>query len=523
MAGNTLPNGRYQPAIGEKGWGVKFNENIALDDALETVVDGHTTAITALQNTPAPSTLVPTADEVLSGKWKFENGLFTGDSALVAQGVYQSDTTLLPVSVSNTTTSTVVAQYTLAADAYSGGDQVKVLAVGTFSNTSGSPVTVTPTFVFGTISSTGEAGSFASKSTPYHWRLEMGVSVSSPEAQVVTLRLVIDKDTGPETWSAQFPSTLILSTARIMSLAIALGTASANATFALTAGQVLRTPPSPAQVSAVLWWPDYQSVSAPNATVQGIWYREQEPNNPGVAGALQTDRISVLDAASVPGSGNYKPLGNCLKVTLQPANATPGGADGDIQGGGFNRSEVYDRFSQFGGNADPSLWPDPVGSERWYGFSMFLPVDHVLTTGSEWYTFTQWKGQFGGSPPVSMEINKSNFRVGGTRQSNYPGAGNIGAVTLGVWNLFVVGIKFSTSAGTGWVEAYRNGALVLPRQSVSTMDVYQGHADPTYFKQGIYRTSAWTVTHTSYFGGSVVGRKKNDVIAKLKDLIAMPA
>lgn len=520
----TTSHGAKKYTTGEQGWGVGFNINADLLEGSLATQEEHDAAIAALEAAPEPTLNVST-DQAIEGHWQFNGGLSIEDIELVAQGAYQADTMLPPVTVTDTTTNTVVASYATVVDAYSAGDIVKVVAAGTYTNGTGSAVTITPTLTFGSITSAGAAGTFPDNDLPYQWRLEMQMTVSNPELQEITARLVVLKDTGEELWQARFPSTLSLALTRTFSLAIAMGTADEDSTWVTTQGQVLRTPPSPGQVSPVLWWPDYDSVGEEgDDTVQGVWFREQEPNNPGSGGTIQTDRITIIPPEDVPGTGNYKPLGNCMKVMLQRKESSSGANDGDVQGGSYNRSEVYDRYPS--GNASstpPEQWPDPVGAERWYAFSLLLPTDHEFdSTGSKWFTFTQWKQFHGGSPTLAMEINRSNFRIGGTRQGSFPAAGAIGAATTNVWNLFVVGIKWSTSSGSGWIEAYRNGAQVMSRQHVATMDKYSGVADPIYLKQGIYRTAAWTNVATLYFGPTVVGRKKNDVLAKLPDLYTMP-
>jgi hypothetical protein len=146
-------------------------------------------------------------------------------------------------------------------------------------------------------------------------------------------------------------------------------------------------------------------------------------------------------------------------------------------------------------------WPDRVGSERWYSFSVFVPDTFPVASDTRWLDFTQWKGYAGGTPPLALEIKRSNFRLGGARANSglIPNDGQLGSIAFGVWTRFTVGIHFSTSADDGWVEVYKNGAVKLPRTSVATMDTFDGGPDPVYLKQGIYRSSAWTVRQALYF------------------------
>jgi hypothetical protein len=184
----------------------------------------------------------------------------------------------------------------------------------------------------------------------------------------------------------------------------------------------------------------------------------------------------------------------------------PGGDISD-SGGDYatSRTEVYARFAPFSTDP-PETWPDPVGSERWYSWSQYVPSDFPTNadTANYWTLTTQWKGAFGGSPPFSIEIVNNSYRFGGTRTyrgpSVIPNVGNIGALNKGQWTQFTVGFKWSTTT-TGWVEVWRDGAQVIARTAVDTMDLKVDGvtADPVYFKQGIYRSTNWTGTQIIYY------------------------
>lgn len=260
-------------------------------------------------------------------------------------------------------------------------------------------------------------------------------------------------------------------------------------------------------------------------------------------------------------------------------------ATGDVnpQAGFSSRTEVYDRFPAGGGSTPPLNWPDPVGSERWYGISYFLPADMDLTSdaygGSNWLDITQWKGQFGGSPPRALGLDPAGD---GTAKWVIDHDGGVlhtlGAVKLGQWNRFVFGYKWGTTAATGWSVIYLNGEQVFAQTAEATLDangststtatvvqasaeitvadatniqlgdtvtnatgpipkgalviaktgttitldqtatadsagvtVSLQHADPIYFKNGIYRTTAWKVAHTIHIGPPKIGTTIDDV------------
>lgn len=273
-------------------------------------------------------------------------------------------------------------------------------------------------------------------------------------------------------------------------------------------GPVIQGPPIET-ITVPLWKTDYDTAGLTTAGTNGAWPHEQPPKAPGLSGTVQSSRISIVSA---PGSGPRKPSGNAMKIELRPYSATNPGttspADGDINtSGSANRVEVYGRYpSSSATSTPPENWPDPVGSTRWYGFSVCVPVGFVQSTNN-WLTCTQWKGFYGGSPPQALEIDANHFELGGTH-----GRRDLGAITLGAWTDFQFGYHWSTSPADGWVEVWRDDVNVLPRESRATMDTTSGHADPIYFKQGIYRTSAWAATHTLYFGPVKVGLLRSDVL-----------
>lgn len=262
---------------------------------------------------------------------------------------------------------------------------------------------------------------------------------------------------------------------------------------------------------SLLYEMDYSTALDTNSIVPP-WTQEQEPNyyDPSI------NRMTIVESPSVPGGGPYKPIGRCMRVELRPYSATNPGtlipADGDIcdtSGYLANRSEGFIRA------ADPfstpaASWPDPVGTERWYAWSFYLPVGFPTdATGANWLFITQWKGRDGGTPPFEIAVKRSNIQLSGTRTfaSLLPNDGTLAAITTGSWMRLKIGFFLSPDPAIGWVNAYCNDSEIIPRMSVSTMD-YQVDgitADPISFKQGIYRASTWAVNHTIYIGPVKIG------------------
>lgn len=242
---------------------------------------------------------------------------------------------------------------------------------------------------------------------------------------------------------------------------------------------------------------DYDALSTDLNTVgmDRVWHREQEPT---VNGVLLTDRIRVVTNAA--GSGGYRPGGHVLRVESRAGELT------DTGGYLASRSETLGR--QASPTSTPnSEWPDPEGSTRWYGFPLYLNPDWPLATDNNWLLITQWKGQGTGSPAIDLGIHKDQLRIGGTG-----GTSDIGLVRKGVWTYVQIGIRFSADASTGWVEAWVDEEQVLAQKARRTMNVKaDGTTDPSYLKQGIYRSKSWTGTHILQLGNLKIGTNRDAV------------
>jgi Polysaccharide lyase len=262
----------------------------------------------------------------------------------------------------------------------------------------------------------------------------------------------------------------------------------AGLSVALVAGCGTQAEPDRAPAdgqSGVLFTTDYDQARA----VQDVWAHVQEPS---VDGEPQSDRITI---APSPTSED-----RVLRVELRP---------GDVQeSGGYeaNRAEVYDRHASPGSSTPPEEWPDPVGSVRWYDFTVHLPTDFATADDDKWLDLTQWKGYRGGSPPLALEVKRNQLRLGGTE-----GSDSLGRVDKGEWTRLTFGIRWSPD-DDGWVEVWRDGELVVERTAGPTMDVVDDEPDPVYLKQGIYRTKDWDVTHVVYFGPLTIATTRDDAM-----------
>lgn len=254
---------------------------------------------------------------------------------------------------------------------------------------------------------------------------------------------------------------------------------------AAIASPVLASPAS----ASVLFTPDYTSGLS-------SWRSVQQP-----AG---TNRITV-QANPAPSTSAWSPKVNVMRSEVRGGDIT------DTGGYLAARAEVYGRVPATMSSTPAAQWPDPVGSVRYYGWSIYLPVGHKFATDTTWETLTQLKGYRGGSPPIALELKRSNFLLGGTKQGAYGSAKDLGSATPGKWTRFVIGVSLSNDASKGWVEAWRDGVQKVKRTTTATMDTYQGKPDPIYLKQGVYRSKAFTQTHVAYYGPVKVGTSYADV------------
>lgn len=216
--------------------------------------------------------------------------------------------------------------------------------------------------------------------------------------------------------------------------------------------------------------------------------------------------LSRITFGPAPGVGDPdRPSGPVARFTLHPFR-TRGRVIGDrTDTGGYvaNRVEVYGRIAHR--ETPARRWPDPVGSTRWYSFSVYIPPGFVTATRpTQWFDFVQWKGLNSGSPPVAMEIRGDQYVLGGANSHAH-----LGYIHKGTWSRFVVGLHFSDVRHDGWATVYRNGKRLVHRQPTQTVKTATVHGvtgpDPDYLKMGIYRSVTWTRTQTIWIGALTIG------------------
>lgn len=242
------------------------------------------------------------------------------------------------------------------------------------------------------------------------------------------------------------------------------------------------------------------------AAVRGCWQKVQVPRSDGT---VQSSRIELVRP---PGSGSdpERPDTSVMRVELRPF----GGGHGDVtetSGYRANRAEVYARLGEI--TKPPPEWPDPVGSTRWYAFSIYLPPGFpVSDDSSHWLDFTQWKGLYSGSPAIALGTKGDEIVVDGKRLQAH-----VHRIVTGRWMALRIGVHFSPDPQQGWMTVALDGHTVLPVTHGATMNKYwdsdRHHevVDPSYLKQGIYRSDTWDKTAVMYFGPVRIGTSEGSV------------
>ncbi len=143
----------------------------------------------------------------------------------------------------------------------------------------------------------------------------------------------------------------------------------------------------------------------------------------------------------------------------------------------------------------PRIALQALGSERWYGFSIFVTADWKPIDANE--VVAQWKhtndpGETEGSPPLALRVDDEEWRINcrwdsrRTSDKEDP-EGKAEIVRLpyerGRWTDWV--FRYRCSFGDdGLIEAWKDGELVTRRQGPNAYNDEQG----LYFKWGIYHT-----------------------------------
>ena len=148
------------------------------------------------------------------------------------------------------------------------------------------------------------------------------------------------------------------------------------------------------------------------------------------------------------------------------------------------------------------------GDDLFFGFSTQLAPGFPTDLG--WQVITQFKQNFDGSPPLSLNVEDRQYEIeGGYGHPDGPNEFNqpIGPAVTGVWVDWVLHVRFSADPGIGYVEVWQNGELVLPRFAPGSGTLYPGSGDRagSYVKTGPYRDPTIPVPATMYLDDWRIG------------------
>lgn len=152
----------------------------------------------------------------------------------------------------------------------------------------------------------------------------------------------------------------------------------------------------------------------------------------------------------------------------------------------------------------------PMGSEYWYGFSIYLPpiwqVDPQDNILAQWHALIDETKQEGDgikdNPPVALSVqgNKWMLKLHWNTQGNTAtgqGSGTrtftLGDINPGVWNDFALHAKWS-HGNDGLVQLWQNGHQAV---NCTGPDEYNDKQGP-YFKIGIYHPEWKTINEAAY-------------------------
>jgi hypothetical protein len=216
----------------------------------------------------------------------------------------------------------------------------------------------------------------------------------------------------------------------------------------------------PAASSGVVWRGDFETGDRTQ------WSRTQ---------MVSSDRMQVVTSPVRQGR-------HAIKVTVRQG-------DKPISSSG-NRNELV------------KMTNEKEGDEYYYRWSTMFASD--FPSVKTWQLFTQWHHSGNsGSPPVEFYVN------GETVYLRLQGRSVVWSAPLvrGQWQDFIFHVKWSSNAGVGFVELYRNGQIVLPKRSAATL--YAGQTN--YLKVGLYRNSTISQVGVVYHDGWIQGRSLQDV------------
>ena len=213
-------------------------------------------------------------------------------------------------------------------------------------------------------------------------------------------------------------------------------------------------------LAAVRWAGDFESGNL------NQWTKRQE---------VSADRLAIV--SDPVHQGRY-----ALRVTVKQG-------DDPINASG-NRNELV------------QLDDTREGTEAYYRWhTMFAPD---FPSAEAWQLFAQWHQPEDccGSPPIQFYVYGEELRFTVSEQQKQVWRAPL---ERGVWQDFILHVRFSDDPRVGFVELWHNGELVVPKTYAAT------RAD-SYLKLGLYRAESIRPTGVLYQDGMVRGETLEDVM-----------
>ncbi|WP_338863601.1 polysaccharide lyase [Myxococcus stipitatus] len=219
----------------------------------------------------------------------------------------------------------------------------------------------------------------------------------------------------------------------------------------------------------------------PSLALAGIVWRGdfETGNRSQYSGEQMVSSDRLLVVTNPVAQGKY-----ALKVTVKQG-------DDPINSSGNRNELVYQ-----GGEKE--------GSEYFYRWNvMFAPDFPSVDT---WQLFTQWHHTgCCGSPPLEFYVRGEEIRMVLNHDNTIPWRTKL---QRGVWHEFILHVKWSSKASTGFVELWHNKQKVLQKRSAVTMFAGQGN----YLKLGLYRSDTVKPVGVLYHDGFVQATALEDVL-----------
>ena len=146
-----------------------------------------------------------------------------------------------------------------------------------------------------------------------------------------------------------------------------------------------------------------------------------------------------------------------------------------------------------------------AGSETWTRVRVFLAAD--FPSYDSWSVIVQWKEPFGGTPPSQIALEREAFAIRGVGSETPRAHLGAGPIARGEWIEFVVHHKWSPDPTEGFVEVYRDGALVVPLTHLKTME----NTNPLFLSVGQYRDNLNSGTAVLWIDEVRVGTTRESV------------